>query len=213
MSFLHTAHRVAEESMPLATACLCMCACLGVWLATGLSGWLDARLCVLSGWLDACLCVLSRWLDACLSVCQLTGNLLSPRIAKCFAHAHRPELHKSPSYIVQCHKQKQQSIKNGRGRGSRRTKKEEKSWCFHSQETNDAFPSFVVSCHNSKLLHRLLTKFTMSFGLSDFLNVKFYLASHCLGDLLMHAYFHLFSLFLYFLSLHRFLHTIQHNSG
>ena len=69
MSFFHTAHRAAEESMPLATACLCMCARLLVWLATGLYGWLDAYLCVsyMADWMPICVCLI--WLAGCLSVC------------------------------------------------------------------------------------------------------------------------------------------------
>jgi len=81
------------------TGCLSMCL---IWLARCLSACLHVRLvgCRLlslpvclypARWLAISLCVLSGWLDACLptspSLCQLTGNLLSPRIAKCFAHA------------------------------------------------------------------------------------------------------------------------------
>jgi hypothetical protein len=134
MSFFHTAHRVAEESMPLATACLL------VWLATGLYGGLDAYLCLLYGWLDAYLCVsyragwmsvcvsyLAGWMSVCVStcssVCQLTGNLLSPRIAKRFAHAHRTELHKSRSYTVHCQKTKTAEYKEDVGEGKSKNKK------------------------------------------------------------------------------------------
>ena len=49
--------------------------------------------------------------------------------------------------------------------------------------------SYITTIVNS--LHQFPTEFTMYFDLSDFPNVNFYLASHCLGDLLMHITFHL----------------------
>ena len=88
-------------------------ACLSFYLAR----WLAVSLCVLSGWLDA-------FLSTCPCVCQLTSNLLSPRTAKCFAHAQNRITQIS---LVYCSlpQTKTAEYKEEAGRRSRRPKRRE----------------------------------------------------------------------------------------
>ena len=76
MSYLDGWMPVCMSAFPSDWVSASQSACMSFYPAS----WLAVSLCVLPGWLDACL-------PTCPSVCQLTGNFLSPRTAKRFAHA------------------------------------------------------------------------------------------------------------------------------
>jgi hypothetical protein len=99
-------------------------------------------------------------MSTCMPVCVWLKNFFLHELPNASLR-HGKELHKRPriySSLPPPQTHKEQHIKMG----SRRTKWGEEL-LLSSPEATDAFPSFISSLHNSKVLHQLLTKMAMPF--------------------------------------------------